>query len=208
MQRTIFLIAALLLFVIEECSLCGQSIESFVKAFRDQFEEKREVFSDERLIYSPRLKNLYENGDRWWRLSPIERRDSLFSFLTPPMLANDIAFDIDSYDYYTFPLGFLYYKEDPRGNLISGPIRGQDWHYYDVIVPLINYLKNNPVQFIFSIENFCNDKHYGWYWTIEDNSLNVLVWDKEAGNVHKQEALLFINNPDNFYLFYNPLETP
>lgn len=206
-----YLLSSLLIILIYCAGLSGQTKNVFIKDFIRQYEErKRQTLTDKGHVYVPCIINLYDksvNGHDldWWDLLPTQRRDSIYSYLINPVLTNDFALDTLSYNLYSFPYGRIYYHNQELANIIVGPLRFENWHYFKVVVPLIQYIRTNNVHYIFSIENLFNDVFLGHYWTIEGDQLYVLSYDTTESCYYKRDADDFIYDPNNLFLFNNPI---
>lgn len=175
---------------------------SFVNDYLERYEQYKSAYTDTTLLYVPCIMNLYEYGTEWLALSPSQRKDSLFSFLEHPILANDIALDVNNDEYYVFPLGQLYYCGEIKGYEMAGPITYRNWYHETVIIPLINYALTSRTHYLFSIENLSRDYYNGYYWSIEDAVLYALVYDRDTNVFHSVRAESFLDDQNYTWLFY------
>lgn len=189
-------------------TISAQTSDSFLKSFIEAYNTKKELYCDTNLVYIPTVENLFELYSDWIQLSPSQRKDSLFVFLKSPILANDIAIDTKKKCYYRFSLGRLYYNGEDKGNTMAGPIYIDDsWYNRTFIAPLIDYIVKVKPQYIFSVENFFLDgQQSGWFWTIENDGLYVLLYNKELNIFYRVDVNQYINNVENDVLFSNRIQ--
>lgn len=180
-------------------AMLDHDIDLFIHNYPIEFYKKREVYSNTSLTYIPCIMNLYfEKEERWLELSIAERKDSLFHYISKPILINDFAINKETGEYYRFPLGFLEHN-NPRGDFLSGPIGYKNWYSVEIILPIAKYLEENDVSYIFTIEYIGNGMNL--FWTIEANQVFVLLYNKENRSFHKVEANVFLSSVDSNIYF-------
>ena len=209
-RRIRHLFSSVIVLLISGLSLTAQTVEDFIREYKIQYSLHFKEWSDTSLVLIPVLENLYEQEELWDSITVFERRDRFFDYLTPPVFAYDEAVCLETLDYYRFPEGLLFYKQDKkgerdrRGSRLVGPLNKHGWYYEDIILPLIDYLKAEPVEYIFWVLNLAplyhlNHEHF--YFTIEENRLNVIILDAENRRFQKQDAIVFFNDIRNLSFF-------
>ena len=167
------------------------SFDYFIHSFKCAYEDRVTEYLDSKLIYIPRIMNLSEKHDNWDKLSIDQKKDSLFYYLSTPVLADEYAVDIVIGDYYRFPMGLLEYNNKYQTHNITGPIKYKGWFYNEVISPLICYLRSHNVDFVFTVDYFTKKSTDEW-WTIENGSVFKLLYDKNNNSLHSVDAQKYI----------------
>lgn len=177
----------------------------FVRNYRAAYAAKSDVYTDTSLVYIPALVNLERNINSWGKLSISQRRQLLLRFINEPIIANDMAVNVNKDEWYTFPMGTLYYKGKYEEHIV-GPMNNVAWFYKLVQSPLVEYLRNTSVEFVFTIDALLpEDKIQGLFWTIQDGCVYVLLYDKGQGVLYPVEARTFLTDiakDEYFKLFF------
>ena len=168
-------------------------IEKFILDYRASYENKLSLYNNPQLKYVPEIQNLCDQHS-WDKLSSSQRRDSLFTYLLNPSLYDDFALDLLRREYYIFPMGTMENVPEDQKHIITGPVQYKNWYYYEVLCPLIDYLNDHDVEFVFSIANLLDyGTLNGRWWTIEGNSLLILLYDKDNNKYYSVDAQKFIS---------------
>ena len=193
----------LVLFII--CFCIGgksQTVESFVEQYKLAYEKQAVVYKDTTLIYIPEVINLYldSGSESWFALPASLRRERLWEYLRDPILANKEAINLSIKRRYQYPEGLLFNDRDSvRANGIT-EILVDD--YFGVVVPLVDFLTNNSVDYIFTITNLnVIEKRNEMYWIIKDNQLFFLLFDDKRRQFYPIDAELFVRElaGDSFF---------
>jgi hypothetical protein len=174
----------LVLFII--CFCIGgksQTVESFIEQYKLAYEKQSVVYKDTSLIYIPEVINLYldSGSESWFALPASLRRERLWEYLRDPILANKEAINLSKKRRYQYPEGLLFHDRDSvRANGIT-EILVDD--YFGVVVPLVDFLTYNSVDYIFTITNLnVIEKSNEMYWIIKDNQLYFCCLMISVGN--------------------------
>lgn len=173
--------------------LCGQSLDTFVSNYKEAFSSKNSEYNDTSLVYIPYIMNLYEQGQEkgWGRMTIQQRRDSLFVILNNPILASWEAIKLSTGEIFGFPTGLLDYKKKKKKldftQWFPNPDIYEKWY-----VPIIDYLKDNEVDYIFRIMNIGGQGSSGEYWTIEQGKLFALQYDESCKSYVRYAAECFL----------------
>ena len=91
-------------------------------------------------------------------------------------------------------MGTMENVPEDQKHIITGPVQYKNWYYYEVLCPLIDYLNDHDVEFVFSIANLLDyGTLNGRWWTIEGNSLLILLYDKDNNKYYSVDAQKFIS---------------
>ena len=190
-----YLWASIVLLFLPLCICRGQKVECFINSFKTEYESKKEtIYIDGDLIFVPTVMNLAQN-EKWTKISLKEMRDSLWTYLYNPVLANGFAVDICTDRYYIFPEGWLY---KDVGSLRANHMVEIDKAYRTPSVnALYEYLRHNKVDYVFTVLNF--GYYTSNYWIIQNNKLIILMYDKESYHLYPVDAEKFVAEKDTFF---------
>lgn len=187
----LFILLTLLLLNCFDCQ--SQSVEDFINSYESAYSVKKElVYQDTSLVYIPAVMNLVENDTSWNYFVLSKNKEMLWNYLTPALLADYKAIDLNTGDYYVFPMGLLNYHGEANVK-IAGPITRTIWYYDGIVMPLITFLRNNRPQYVFWIMNMHSDIYY---WIIKDDKLYALLFDKENHSFYEYDAELFLSDAE------------
>lgn len=180
----------------------SQTVESFIEQYKLAYEKQSAVYKDTSLIYIPEVINLYldSGSESWFALPASLRRERLWKYLRDPILANKEAINLSKKRRYQYPEGLFFNDRDSvRANGIT-EILVDD--YFGVVVPLVDFLTYNSVDYIFTITNLnVIEKSNEMYWIIKDNQLYFLLFDDKRRQFYPIDAELFVRElaEDSFF---------
>lgn len=191
MRHILSLLIFLLIFSTQSFIIRAQDVNRFVEGYKSAYENHlKKARLDTSLTYIPSVMNLAERKySSWHCLSSHERQQKLWSYICPPILANDFAFEITKGKYYFFPEGWLYHNL-PRYR-VNEIVEHPDVPLFKQT--LLKYLQNNQVEYIFTIVNVGDGSIDGRYWVITNNQLYILRYNKDIDELFPVEAIEFLN---------------
>lgn len=202
MRHPLALFVFTLVLLTHSSHLRAQDARCFIENYKFAYERyiKKAKF-DTTLTYVPSIMNLYEKKNRsWFNLSRNDRQQKLWTYICPPVLANNFALDIKKGEYFSFPEGWLYHNL-PRKR-VNRLISSQFIPYGEK--KLLEYLQNNHADYVFTITNVGDGSVDGRYWVITNNELYILRYSKDIDELYSVEAMEFMN--DNIVYFEYPWE--
>ena len=187
----LFILLILLLINCFDCQ--SQSVEDFINSYESAYTVKKElVYQDTSLVYIPAVMNLVENNTSWNFFVLSNKNNKIWNYLTPAILADYEAIDLNTGDYYLFPMGLLHYHGETNVKMV-GPVARTIWYYDGIVMPLMTFLRNNRPQYVFWIMNMYSDINY---WIIKDDKLYALMFDRESQSFYQFDAELFLNDAE------------
>lgn len=183
----------------------GQGFDGFINNYKHAYHnvEQRRTSSDSSLVYISCIMNLYDGNDKGWLRLPIDsKRCFLLDAIDPPILANQYAIDPINGVSYFFPTGLLDYNNvEKKDMMVSQSFKFFHTRYVHFFKLLTDYFKYNCVQYVFTIANTNGIDTYELVWTIENNSLYVLTYDRENDCLVHVDAQSFLEGcPDEVFM--------
>lgn len=181
-------------------SLYSQDVSKFVRNYRIAYRRiSKNDFLDTSLVYIPSVLNLYENSKGFYKQTKAQRRLFLFDFLSNPNVVRDLAVNPESGELFEFYLADLIETskhKDRRWSSFSHILRPKKTNHNDEYLPIINYIRTNEFDYIFTIANIYSQLRIcSKYWVIKEGGVFLLEYDKTSESLKEIDLQSFTSNP-------------
>lgn len=193
----VFLISTCLNRLVIECM--AQSYLPFIDEYIFAFNARSDTYNDTTLFYIPVVMNLGEFDNHWYHYTISQRRSHLWDCLRPPVLADDMAININTKERYSFPTGMISHNGQYGPSIIVGPIHYYNWYYYEVQIPLTNYLRVYKPDYLFSVINLGYPSNIPIYVAIQGKHMSFVIYSNYRHEFYSVDAEHFTQNVEDAF---------
>ena len=173
--------------------------KQFIENYKKRSHQLVNKNADASLLYMPKIMNLLERSSVSFDKMPIaQRKENLFVFLSNPILANNYAFDIKGCRLFYDTTGLLVYKRYKGKRKMVDFSDLKENHVPEWA--MLNYLAENPFDYIFTIENI------GWkelFWAIKNEEIFALLYDEKNNSFQVFDVESFLKDGAHDIFFMN-----